>query len=713
MKLNGKSRIRQCFLKKTKITIVALAMVALNTYARHDTGNAAGAADPNDGGPATVIDGAARDLAQGLIGHWTFDEGKGMIARDSSGRNNHGTIMGSAKWTKGRIGGALDFDGTDDFVSIPNEGNFDITGSITVTAWIRVNSFTRSWQAIVTKGDRAWRLHRANDTNSLGWACSDLSRQEVGDLYGKKAVNNGRWHHVAGVYDGTKTCLFVDGTLDASERTTRTISVNDYPVLIGENAQHRGRFFRGLIDDVRIYDRALSVDELQALFERDAALAPHSVDRVAVPQSNIHPRDIEISDPTHLVGFARAGGYWPEFRGPGGDGRSDSNALPLRWSETENVTWKTAVHDSGWSSPVVWENQVWMTTATKEGEQVFAVCIDRHTGKVLHDIKVFDVAKPQSVNVVNSHASPTPAIEKGRIYVHYGAYGTACLDTDTGKILWERRDLQCDHHMGPGSSVILFNRMLIFNVDGVDQQYVIALDTATGRTVWKATRSVDYSSVNKFCRKSFCTPRILRINGQFQLISPGARAIFAYDANTGDELWKVRHNGWSIVPRPLVGQGLVFVVTDYDHPELWALRPDGRGDVTDTHIAWKVREHVSAMPSLLLVNGLLYMINNTGTASCIDARSGEIVWKQRIGGRYYASPIYAAGRIYLFNRKAETTVIEAGRRFKVLATNSLGKTILQATPAVVDNAFYLRTATHLYCIENAASLSGNAPSDNR
>ncbi|NIP24127.1 MAG: DUF1080 domain-containing protein [Phycisphaerae bacterium] len=274
MKSNGKSRIKRGFLKKAKITIVALAMVVLNTYARHDTGNAAGAADPNDGGPVTVVDGAAHDLAHGLIGHWTFDEGKGMIARDSSGRNNHGTIMGSAKWTKGRIGGALDFDGTDDFVSIPNEGDFDITGSITVTAWIRVNSFTRSWQAIVTKGDRAWRLHRANDTNSLGWACSDLSRQEVGDLYGKMAVNDDRWHHVAGVYDGTKTCLFVDGTLDASEKTTRTISVNDYPVLIGENAQHRGRFFRGLIDDVRIYDRALSVDELRALVKAGGVAVP-------------------------------------------------------------------------------------------------------------------------------------------------------------------------------------------------------------------------------------------------------------------------------------------------------------------------------------------------------------------------------------------------------------------------------------------------------
>ncbi len=690
-----------------KITIVVLAMVTLRTYARHDIGNAGGVAGRNDGGAVTVIDDAAHDLAHGLIGHWAFDEGRGMIARDSSGRNNHGTIMGSAKWTRGRIGGALEFDGTDDFVSIPNEGNFDITGSLTVTAWIRVNAFTRSWQSIVTKGDRAWRLQRANNTNSLGWACSDLSRHEVGDLYGNRAVNDGRWHHVAGVHDGTKTCLFVDGTLDASEETERTISVNDYPVLIGQNAQQTGRFFLGLIDDVRIYDRALSADELQALFERDAASAPRPVDRAAVPQPDTRRRDVETFDHADVAGFARAGGYWPEFRGPGGDGHSGSGDLPLRWNETKNVTWKTAVHDIGWSSPVVWENQIWMTTATKKGEQVFAVCIDRRTGGVLHDVKVFDVATPQSVNAVNSHASPTPTVEKGRLYVHYGAYGTACLDTDTGKILWERRDLECDYHMGPGSSVILFNSMLIFNVDGADQQYVIALNKATGRTIWKTTRSVDYSGVHKYCRKAFSTPHVVQVNGQFQLISPGAKGIIAYDVHTGDELWKVRHNGWSIVPRPLAGQGLVFVVTDYDHPELWALRPDGRGDVTDTHVVWKVKEDVSAMPSPLLVDGLLYMISNNGRATCIDAKTGEIVWKERIGGNYYASPIYAAGRIYLFNRKAETTVIEAGRRFKTLATNSLAKTVLQATPAVVDNAFYLRTATHLYRIEDAASVPVN------
>jgi len=213
----------------------------------------------------------ADDTSTGLVGHWTFDEGKGAVARDASGGGNHGKIMGGAEWTEGRIGGALAFDGTDDFVSIPNESHFDITGHVTVSAWIRVESFTASWQAIVTKGDRAWRLHRANKTKRIGFACSDLSRNEVGDLYGKKDVADGEWHHVAGVLDGTNASIFVDGVLDASAASSPTISVNDYAVLIGANAQISGRLFEGVIDDVRIYNRALSADELQALAEAGGA----------------------------------------------------------------------------------------------------------------------------------------------------------------------------------------------------------------------------------------------------------------------------------------------------------------------------------------------------------------------------------------------------------------------------------------------------------
>ncbi|MFN0126711.1 MAG: family 16 glycoside hydrolase [Verrucomicrobiales bacterium] len=246
------AKVRTDARKNRWIAVLAMAMLCLGAH--HSTGETEG--DTGNASP---------DLARGLVGRWMFDEGNGSLARDVSGRDNHGTIMGGAKWIEGKIGGALQFDGTDDFVSIPNESDFDITGGVTISAWIRVESFTNPWQAIVTKGDRAWRLHRANETKSVGFACSDLSREQVGDLDGNQDVADGQWHHVAGVLDGTKTSIFVDGALDASADSSPSISVNDYSVLIGANAQVTGRLFHGLIDDVRIYDRALSVDELRAL----------------------------------------------------------------------------------------------------------------------------------------------------------------------------------------------------------------------------------------------------------------------------------------------------------------------------------------------------------------------------------------------------------------------------------------------------------------
>lgn len=234
-----------------------------------------GLAANNNLGAAADDDGATpQDLGDGLVGHWTFDEGEGSVAHDFSGGGSHGTIKGGARWTEGRIGGALEFDGADDFVSIPNESQFDITGNVTVAAWVRVESFQKSWQAIVTKGDRAWRLHRANETRSVGFACSDLSRGQVGDLYGNKDVDDGKWHHVAGVLDGRTASIFVDAVLDASAESSPQISVNDFAVLIGANAQVAGRLFHGLIDDVRIYDRALSIGELRELAEGGGAVAP-------------------------------------------------------------------------------------------------------------------------------------------------------------------------------------------------------------------------------------------------------------------------------------------------------------------------------------------------------------------------------------------------------------------------------------------------------
>lgn len=392
---------------------------------------------------------------------------------------------------------------------------------------------------------------------------------------------------------------------------------------------------------------------------------------------------------------------WPQFRGPTGDGHAQAVGLPLRWSETENIVWKTAIHDRGWSSPVVWEDQVWLTTATPDGKRLFAVCVDWKTGKTIHDVLVFEVAAPEHVAAMNSYASPTPVIEAGRVYVHYGTYGTACLDTRTGKVLWKRNDLNCDHHEGPGASPILWENLLIFHVDGCDVQYGVALDKNTGRTVWKTPRGVDYRQVHRFCRKSFCTPLIVEVDGQTQLISPVAKAIFGYDPRTGEERWKIRYNGWSVTPRPVCGLGLVFFVNDYERPEFWAVRPGGQGDLTATNVAWKITRGMPAQPSPLLIDDLLYLVNDDGIAQCLEARTGKSVWRERLAGRFSASPLYADGRLYFFSHDARGYVLRPGRRFEVLAVNSLEGSLM-ASPATVGRALLLRTEKNLYRLEETA-----------
>jgi len=401
-----------------------------------------------------------------------------------------------------------------------------------------------------------------------------------------------------------------------------------------------------------------------------------------------------------LSAAAPAGENWPEFRGPHADGHSDAADLPVTWSQTENVAWKTPIHDRGWSSPVVWGDQVWVTTATADGHELFAVCVDRKSGRIVHDVKVFDVQQPEQIASVNSYASPTPAIEEGRVYLHYGTYGTACLDTATAKALWTRRDLNCDHHMGPGSSPILFEDLLIFQVDGMDAQYVVALDKRTGKTAWRADRSVDFSRISQFLRKSYSTPRVYRAGDRLEMVSPGAKAVMGYDPRSGEELWKVRYYGWSMVARPLVGHGLLFVVVDYDHPELWAIRPGGNGDVTETHLAWRLRQGVPSTPSLLLIDALLFMVSDRGVAACVEANSGQLVWQERLGGNFSASPLFADGTIYFSDHEGTATVMAPGRKPKILARNRLDAEC-RASPAAVGSALFVRTATDLYRIEKA------------
>ena len=250
---------------------------------------------------------------------------------------------------------------------------------------------------------------------------------------------------------------------------------------------------------------------------------------------------------------------WPGFNGPRHNNQSDCRGLPLTWNETDNITWKTPIHDSGWSTPVIWGNQVWVTTATDDGKQSFALCLDRATGKVLHDLKLWDNAEPENTRQYNSFASSTPAIEEGRIYVHFGSYGTACLDTATAQVLWTRRDLPCQHFRGPGSSPLLAGDRLYIHYDGFDQQYIVALDKHTGKTVWQKKREVDYGTDNGDVKKAYATPLLFESQGRKMLASPTSKACLVLDPETGAELWRVRYAGFSGAARPLWGDGLLYL----------------------------------------------------------------------------------------------------------------------------------------------------------
>lgn len=419
------------------------------------------------------------------------------------------------------------------------------------------------------------------------------------------------------------------------------------------------------------------------------------------------------------IGQQAARADWPDFRGPRGDGHASAPGdskpigLPLTWSETNNIKWKTEIHDRGVSTPVVMGDQVWLTSATAKGHDYFAICVDKATGKILFDEKVFYTDNPESQGngaSMNTYATPSPVIEPGRVYVHYGSPGTACLDTKTGKVLWKRNDLPCRHYRGASSSPVLFEDLLILTFDGADLQYLAALDKNTGVTVWQTNRSVvwnDESVPGQMAkdgdlRKSHGTPLIATVAGKPQLISVGAKASYGYDPRTGSELWRVEYNDWSSAPRPLFDNGLAFIVTGLVKKELWAVKPDGRGNVTDTHVAWKLTTRVGKYASPLLVDGLIYTASDESFVSCVEAATGEVVWTERIGGKYAASPVCADGRLYFSSQDGTTTVLKPGRALEVLATNKLDEGFM-ASPAADGKAFYLRTKTHLYRVESMAA----------
>ncbi len=411
---------------------------------------------------------------------------------------------------------------------------------------------------------------------------------------------------------------------------------------------------------------------------------------------------------------------WNQYRGPNGDGNAGTVQLPIEFSDTKNVRWRTAIHDQGHSSPVIWGNQVWVTSGIADSSKLFAICVDLESGEILHDILVFDIPRPKlQYPRLNSPASPTPFVEEGRVYVHFGNFGTACLDINSGEKLWERTDLHCDHRVRAASSPIVDDGLLYLTFDGVDVQYFIALDKFTGETVWRQDRSVDndFSKVLRESgvrdpketmkekpgdnRKSYGTPTIIDHAGRRQVVSPAAEATYGYDAKTGEELWYVLHPGmgFNVTCRPIYRNGLVYFTTGISK-HLFAVDPSGRGNVTHTHVQWKERRGISHLPSFIVENDLIFMVSDqSGLANCLDARSGKQIWQERLraGREHWASPVVAGGKIYFSSKSGDVAVIAADRKFEILAKNRIEGTI-NASPAVAGDSLILRSGTHLYHI---------------
>jgi outer membrane protein assembly factor BamB len=381
---------------------------------------------------------------------------------------------------------------------------------------------------------------------------------------------------------------------------------------------------------------------------------------------------------------------WPAFRGPGGQGHSSETGLPAEWSESRNVAWKTALPGLGWSSPVVAGGKVWITTAVeRRGISLRLIAFDVATGRESVNVEVFHIAASRAINPKNSWASPTPIVDGDRVYVHFGADGTAALST-SGALLWKQRFEYSSQH-GAGGSPVLYQDLLIFNCDGSDVAFVVALDKMTGKVKWKTNRRFPAD-------QAYTTPLVIRVGDRDQLISVGAYRAVAYDPLNGKEVWRVSYaDGFSNVPRPVFAHGLVYIATGFQQPSLLAVRPDGTGDVTKTHTAWKLSRGAPLTPSPLAAGDELYVVTDGGIATCLDARTGATIWQQRLGGTYSASPVFADGRIYFLAEQGVTTVIAPGREFRRLAANRLDGGLL-ASMAVSGGSLFLRTDSHLYRI---------------
>lgn len=412
---------------------------------------------------------------------------------------------------------------------------------------------------------------------------------------------------------------------------------------------------------------------------------------------------------------------WPQWRGPDGQGHApDTKNLPATWSETENVTWKTKLPGKGHSSPVIDGNHIWLTTAfekkaspaeTKKrlekntGSQplvvlaevkLHALCVDRESGEILRNIHLMTQKDPQWVHKLNSYATPTPVLDGGILYTHFGSYGTAALDTKSGEVLWSRQDLSVQHENGPGSTPVMFDNLMIFHMDGSDKQFIIALDRANGETVWQTSRSGEMNS-NPQLTKGYGTPIIGEFGGKSFVVSPAADWLYFYDAKTGKEAHKLPYGqlGFSNVAKPVVRDGVVITPTGFMKSSMIAVRYDG---ASEPELLWKYDKAVPKQPSPLWIDNELYLIDDKGVAGCLDATTGEEIWRERLNGNFNGSPLFADGKIYISSQEGKTVVFKPGREFEKIAENELDAPLM-ASAAAVDEALYIRSEKALYRIE--------------
>lgn len=421
-----------------------------------------------------------------------------------------------------------------------------------------------------------------------------------------------------------------------------------------------------------------------------------------------------------IVGFittAADAEDWPEFRGPTQQGHATS-AAATTWSESEHVAWKTGIPGHGHSSPIVIGGQVWITTALSDGLKkvieedspiprevadnlrLHAICLHRQTGKIIHDVKLFDIETPAPIHPMNSYASPTPVAESGRVYVHFGSDGTACVNTNDGSIVWQRSDMKLDHQTGSGSSPIIWNDLLIFHMDGCDKQYIVALNKNDGKTAWQTARTGKLAETVGM-KKAFSMPLVMNIGGKDVLVSPAANWVYGYDAATGSELWKVDFEelGFSNSPRPVADENYLFVCTGFMKSQILAIKLDRSNTSSEPTVAWRFKKQVPSISSPLLVGKELYFIaDQGGVMTCVDTESGEMLWHERLSGNHTASPVLSGGHIYVAGRDGTTTVIKPGREYKEVARNELASGIM-ASPAVADGALFVRTEEAVYCIK--------------